>query len=153
VRHAVCQSDAVPWRFQSRDRRCQRDPSHVWQGARAGALLLAWLLPLAAWAQTAIVVVRADGTVVPVIVYEANAGRCAPLALISPGAGGTEKGLAYLAIALQTARLDHARPRTQGQRTGRVACGYACMRAACRRTARRRDRSAYDSCFSTSPPP
>lgn len=70
-------------------------------GARAGALLLAWLLPLAAWAQTAIVVVRADGTVEPVIVYEANAGRCAPLALISPGAGGTERGLAYLAIALR----------------------------------------------------
>lgn len=69
--------------------------------ARAGALLLAWLLPLAAGAQTAIVVVRADGTVEPVVVYEANAGRCAPLALISPGAGGTEKGLAYLALALK----------------------------------------------------
>jgi predicted dienelactone hydrolase len=68
---------------------------------RAGALLFAWLLPSSAWTQTAIVVMRADGRAEPIIVYEANAGRCAPLALISPGAGGTEQGLAYLAIALR----------------------------------------------------
>jgi len=68
---------------------------------RAGALLLAWLLPSSAWTQTAIVVVRADGRPEPMVVYEANAGRCAPLALISPGAGGTEQGMAYLAIALR----------------------------------------------------
>jgi predicted dienelactone hydrolase len=106
--------------------------------ARAGALLLAWLLPLVAWAQTAIVVVRADGTVEPVIVYEANAGRCAPLALISPGAGGTEQGLAYLAIAL----------RQHGWTTlvlGHKGSGPDALRAGLLELTT--DRSAYDSRF------
>jgi len=65
------------------------------------ALLLAVLPPLAGRAQTAVVVMRADGVVEPLIVYEASASRCAPLALISPGAGGTQQGMAYLALALR----------------------------------------------------
>jgi predicted dienelactone hydrolase len=69
---------------------------------RASALLFACLLlPPAGGAQTATVVVRADGSVAPVILYPSGASQCAPLAVISPGAGGTEQGMAYLATALR----------------------------------------------------
>lgn len=44
--------------------------------------------------------VRADGAKVPVRVYGVAAGSCRGIAVISPGAGGTEKGLAYIAEAL-----------------------------------------------------
>jgi pimeloyl-ACP methyl ester carboxylesterase len=44
---------------------------------------------------------RADGAPVPMIVYEpAHANGCPPLALLSPGAGGDERGLRYLGEAL-----------------------------------------------------
>lgn len=46
------------------------------------------------------VLVRADGAKVPVRVYSVAAGSCRGIAVISPGAGGTEKGLAYIAEAL-----------------------------------------------------
>lgn len=53
-----------------------------------------------AQAQQALSLPRADGVPTPVIVYEAAAGNtCPPLALISPGAGGNEKGMVYLAQA------------------------------------------------------
>ncbi len=54
------------------------------------------------WAQTAASAARADGRATPLLVYEAvNAGAgCAPLALISHGAGGTEQGYGYLAQAM-----------------------------------------------------
>lgn len=44
---------------------------------------------------------RADGAQTPLRVYSPSANRCAPLALISPGAGGSEDGYKYLAKALQ----------------------------------------------------
>lgn len=45
---------------------------------------------------------RADGATVPLTVYElqAKTNACPPLALISPGAGGSERGLSYLGEGL-----------------------------------------------------
>jgi dienelactone hydrolase len=45
---------------------------------------------------------REDGAVTPLVVFEPQAASsaCPPLALISPGAGGTENGLAYIGEAL-----------------------------------------------------
>lgn len=55
-----------------------------------------------ACAQNLIDVSRADGAKVPLRVYDPqNSVGCAPLALISPGAGGSEDGYSYLAKALQ----------------------------------------------------
>lgn len=61
------------------------------------ALLLA-AFPCAR-AQQALSLPRADGAQTPVMVYDAPGDACPPLALISPGAGGNEKGMAYLAQA------------------------------------------------------
>ncbi len=45
---------------------------------------------------------RADGANVPLTSFAAmNSGGCAPLAVISPGAGGTEKTMGYLATGLR----------------------------------------------------
>lgn len=44
---------------------------------------------------------RADGAQTPLRVYTPDATGCAPLALISPGAGGNEDGYKYLAKALR----------------------------------------------------
>ena len=66
-------------------------------------LVLASLLVAAApvVAQKHVDVARADGASVPLAVYEpvAAAKGCAPLALISHGAGGSERGLRYLGDA------------------------------------------------------
>ncbi len=43
---------------------------------------------------------RQDGVQVPVTVFDAGTMPCAPLAILSPGAGGTEKNLRYLAKGL-----------------------------------------------------
>ena len=54
-----------------------------------------------AHAQQAVSTPRADGTLTPLMVYDApRNATCAPLALVSPGAGGSEKGLGYLGKAL-----------------------------------------------------
>ncbi|HEY2347168.1 MAG TPA: alpha/beta hydrolase [Xanthomonadaceae bacterium] len=63
------------------------------------AALLFATLP-AAQAQQALSLPRADGAQTPVIVYDLPGNTCPPLALISPGAGGNEKGMVYLAEAL-----------------------------------------------------
>jgi dienelactone hydrolase len=44
---------------------------------------------------------RADGAQMPLRVYAPNGTGCAPLALISPGAGGSEDGYKYLAKGLR----------------------------------------------------
>lgn len=44
--------------------------------------------------------VRADGAQVPVRVFGVAVNSCRGIAVISPGAGGTEKGLSYIAKAL-----------------------------------------------------
>ena len=46
--------------------------------------------------------VRADGAQVPVRVFGVPAASCRGVAVISPGAGGTEKGLGYIAEALSS---------------------------------------------------
>lgn len=56
---------------------------------------------LAASAGQPVEVARTDGAQVPLMVYEpASLRGCPPLALLSPGAGGNERGLSYLADAL-----------------------------------------------------
>jgi predicted dienelactone hydrolase len=64
-------------------------------------LALLMLLATASAAADPILVKRADGADVQLEVYAPEAGDCAPLALISPGAGSTEKGMRYLAKALR----------------------------------------------------
>jgi len=53
-----------------------------------------------AHAQQSISVPRSDGAATPLMVYDVQNASCPPLALISPGAGGTEKGMVYLGNAL-----------------------------------------------------
>src|SRR5581483_4414489 len=65
----------------------------------AGIALLA--CATASCAQEKTSTARADGARVPLTVYEpARAEGCPPLALLSPGAGGDERGLRYLGEAL-----------------------------------------------------
>jgi predicted dienelactone hydrolase len=58
--------------------------------------------PVSSFAQRHVDVPRADGASTPLAVYEPTAGSkgCAPLALISHGAGGSERGLRYLGEGL-----------------------------------------------------
>jgi dienelactone hydrolase len=51
-------------------------------------------------AQQAVSTPRADGAMTPLVVYDPQGTGCPSLALVSPGAGGSEKGLAYLGEAL-----------------------------------------------------
>jgi predicted dienelactone hydrolase len=55
------------------------------------------------WAQELVQAPRPDGVKTPLRVYAPNAAGCAPLALISPGAGGSEDGYKYLAEGLRDA--------------------------------------------------
>lgn len=54
-----------------------------------------------AFSQELVYAQRADGVQTPMKVYTPSASGCAPLALISPGAGGSEDGYSYLAKGLQ----------------------------------------------------
>ena len=67
---------------------------------RTASILASLACTFGAHAQQAISIPRADGAMTPAIVYDAPTRSCPPLALISPGAGGTEKGMAYLGEAL-----------------------------------------------------
>jgi dienelactone hydrolase len=62
----------------------------------------ALLVPLLLFAQRHITAPRADAQMTPLLVYSAaGAGTaCAPLAIISHGAGGSENGYRYLAMAM-----------------------------------------------------
>lgn len=62
-------------------------------------LLLAGMLSQAAFAED-VTLPREDGTSTPMRVYEPSGKGCAPLAVISPGLGGDERGYGYLAQAL-----------------------------------------------------
>ncbi len=57
---------------------------------------------LSATAQQAVASPRADGQTTPMLLYKAvgSTGSCAPLAIISHGAGGSERGYRYLADAM-----------------------------------------------------
>ena len=63
--------------------------------------LFAMLLSASAFAQEATHVRRADGAETALKVYTPPSAGCAPVAVISPGAGGTENGYAYLAEGFQ----------------------------------------------------
>jgi predicted dienelactone hydrolase len=66
------------------------------------ALAAFFVLPaLPALAQDKIEVPRADGAQTPMRVYTPKSPGCAPLAIISHGAGGSENGYRYLAEGLQ----------------------------------------------------
>lgn len=71
-----------------------------WFACRVLAVLT--VASVCGWAQTAVNVPRADGHQTPLLVYDAvGVGHgCAPLAVISHGAGGSEHGYAYLAQAM-----------------------------------------------------
>ena len=56
-----------------------------------------------AGAQEVVRAPRADGATTPMRVYAPDAPACAPLALISPGAGGNENGYRYLAEGIREA--------------------------------------------------
>lgn len=64
------------------------------------ALVLFSLFAARASAEESQTLVRADGATVPVRVYGVAVNACRGIAVISPGAGGTEKGLSYIAEAL-----------------------------------------------------
>jgi dienelactone hydrolase len=44
---------------------------------------------------------RRDGNEVPMSIFDASGRSCPPLAVISPGVGGTERGMRYLAMGLR----------------------------------------------------
>ena len=65
--------------------------------------LWVFLLVLAPYAkaQESVQVPRQDGAKVPIRVFQPSGQGCSSLALISPGAGGTENGMTYLAEGLR----------------------------------------------------
>jgi predicted dienelactone hydrolase len=69
----------------------------------AGRLCLALLLPVAAGtvqAQEPVSLQRQDQTTIAVMAYAPEAGACRGVAVVSPGAGGSETGYSYLGEAL-----------------------------------------------------
>ena len=69
--------------------------------AVVGLMLSVFLFCICAPAQELVQAARQDGAQTPLRVYAPKDGQCAPLALISPGAGGSEDGYKYLAEGLQ----------------------------------------------------
>ena len=69
----------------------------------AARLLFHFIVVFASFcsAQQLLQVPREDGAQTTLRVYASTSGGCAPLALISPGAGGSENGCRYLAEGLQ----------------------------------------------------
>jgi predicted dienelactone hydrolase len=72
---------------------------HIWLLPAAVLCVAAFGNPAFAAARIDVEAPRADGHMTPLAVYEAAPGgaSCAPLAVISPGAGGTRDGYRYLA--------------------------------------------------------
>jgi len=64
--------------------------------------IVALLHPLPLFAQSRVSAPRSDGHTTPLLVYEAagSGSSCAPVAVISHGAGGSENGYRYLAKAM-----------------------------------------------------
>lgn len=77
--------------------------SAVWRQPLKGAVL-AWALALSgtALAQETATLQRDDGQALAVTAYPARDGACRGIALVSPGAGGSEQGYAYLGQALSS---------------------------------------------------
>lgn len=72
-----------------------------WVPFRPGLALFCAFAACAAVAQQRLTVPRADGATTPLRVYSPPSRGCAPVALISPGAGGDENGYSYLAEGLR----------------------------------------------------
>jgi dienelactone hydrolase len=66
-----------------------------------GCSLISFYACITASAQQTVTSPRADGAETPLRVYDPPTQECAPLAVISPGAGGTENGYSYLAQGLR----------------------------------------------------
>jgi len=76
----------------------------AWQRSTLAGFSLILAFAATGWAQEAVKVTRADGAETPLRVYRPASDisqACTPLALISPGAGGTENGYSYLAEGLR----------------------------------------------------
>jgi len=74
------------------------------RGTRFGGILLVTLAVLASApvrGQQIARSARPDGTETPLRIFSPKLSGCAPLAIISPGAGGTENGYSYLAEGLR----------------------------------------------------
>ncbi|HUX34457.1 MAG TPA: hypothetical protein VMV51_11370 [Gemmatimonadaceae bacterium] len=70
---------------------------HRWMAAAPAALLF---VAAPASGQQAVSFPRQDGHTVPATVYAPAVATCLGVAILSPGAGGSEKGLAYLGKAM-----------------------------------------------------
>jgi dienelactone hydrolase len=82
-------------------RNLRQSVSMTWQRRVLALALVSFSLCAAsASGEESQTLVRADGAQVPVRVFAVPAATCQGVAVISPGAGGTEKGLSYLAKAL-----------------------------------------------------
>lgn len=99
--------------------------------ANLAFLATSLLAGVGAHAQQVYSAARADGAMTPLVVYEpqANAGACPPLALISPGAGGSEKGLSYIGEGLsrdgwRAIVLGHKESGMQALRTDMQRSGF-----------------------------
>ena len=80
------------------------------------ALLLPWVAAHAL-PQQAVSLQRQDQTTIAVMAYAPMAGACRSVAVISPGAGGSETGYSYLGEAL--AGLDYLAVVVERQVAGR----------------------------------
>lgn len=72
-----------------------------WNSILIPFLLLVLILNSETKAADLVTAPRSDGASIPLRVYTPEASGCVPLAIISPGAGGTEKGYSYLADGLR----------------------------------------------------
>ena len=94
---------AVPSRYFSQVRN-QTQPDGFLPNMRSKSLAVLAVLTIfataTALAQQAVTLPRSDGAQTPLRMFAPNTG-CAPLAIISPGAGGTENGYTYLAEGLR----------------------------------------------------
>ena len=68
---------------------------------RLPLVVLPVCLGLTAFAQETVTSPRPDGAQAPLRIFSPSGQACAPLAIISPGAGGTENGYSYLAEGLR----------------------------------------------------
>lgn len=75
-------------------------PRRLLRFAAAAAAAATLLAARPALAQQNASFPRADGKTVPVTVYSPSGGTCLGVAIISPGAGGSERGYAYLGRGL-----------------------------------------------------
>ena len=64
-------------------------------------LCLVIVVSTSALAQQTVTSPRADGAQTPLRIFAPSGQACAPLAVISPGAGGTENGYSYVAEGLR----------------------------------------------------